>query len=126
LRALEKVADCDFEKLKKALNSNEDIRDNQFLIELRLTSGDLAVLDAIDELHDTKRAKEKFSVVNRNVDRENLKMMMQLIPIDKKEQKEFFKFEKKQNFDLNIIPSNSPTSTKVEQFLQKTNLTYRQ
>lgn len=126
LRALEKVAGCNFEELKETLNSNEDIRDNKFPTKLKLTSGDLSVLDAIDELYDTKRAKGKFSVENRNVDRENLKMMMQLIPIDKKEQKEFFKFEKKQNFDLNIIPSNSPTSTKVEQFLQKTNLTYRQ
>ncbi len=126
LRALEKVANCNFEKLKTALNSNEDIRDKQFLTELKLTSGDLSVLDAIDELYDTKRAKEKFSVVNRNVDRKNLEMMINLIPKDETKRKEFFKFEKEQNFDLNITPSNSPVSTKAEQFLQKTNLAYRQ
>ena len=125
LRALEKVADCDFEKLKKALNSNEDIRDNQFLIELRLTSGDLAVLDAIDELHDTKRAKEKFSVENRNVDRENLKMMMQLIPKDAAKREELFRLMKEKNFELEITPSNSPSPTIAKQLLQKTKLVYQ-
>jgi hypothetical protein len=124
LRALEKVADCDFYKLKKALNSNEDIRDNKFLKELELTSGDLSVLDAIDELHDTKRAKDKFIIKDQNVDRENLKMMMQSIPKDAVKREELFKLTKEQNFDLNIKiePSTSPTPTEAEQFLQKTNL----
>ena len=126
LRALEKVANCNFEKLKTALNSNEDIRDNKFLKELELTSGDLSVLDAIDGLYDTKRAKEKFNAADQNVARKNLEMMMRLIPKDKTTQVEFFKLTKEENFELKITPQNIIASTaRPQPFLQKINETTR-
>ena len=117
LNVLKKVADCDFDKLKEALNSKEN-RNHKLLQNLNLTSGDLAVLDAIDELHDTERARDNFTA--KNSKRENLKEFMGLIP--KNDRKKFFEFDKNNDVELRITkPSNNPsntTATKLEKIIR--------
>jgi hypothetical protein len=121
LNVLNKVAKCDFGKLKEALNSKEN-RNHKLLQDLKLTSGDLAVLDAIDELHDTKRTSNNF--VAKSSERKNLKEFMELIPRSKEDRKKLFAFEKNEDVELHITkPGNNPQNPqakKLEKTINKT------
>jgi hypothetical protein len=118
LKALKKVAGCDFDALKKALNSSEN-RENSLIKDLGLTSGDLSVLDVIDELRDTKRASDSFAA--KNSERTNLKEFLSLIP--EADRNKFFAFDKDKDVELRIIqPDNDPRNARARK-LEKTILT---
>ena len=111
LKALKKVANCDFDTLKEALNSSEN-RENSLIKDLGLTSGDLSVLDAIDELRDTKRANDSFAA--KNSKRTNLEEFLSLIPKEKNDRNKFFAFEKNEVVTLHITePSNGPKNARA-------------
>ncbi|MES2960765.1 MAG: hypothetical protein V4694_00075 [Pseudomonadota bacterium] len=115
LKVLSKVADCDFKKLKDALNS-KDNRNHKFLADHNLTSGDLAVLDALDELHQTNRAKHNFTT--KTSERANLKEMLSLIP--KTGRDKFFAFDKDHDVELRITKPGTGPKNPAAQKLHKT------
>ena len=118
VKVLEKIAGSDFKNDFEALKNELNSADNQKNTSIKslLNTGDLSILDAIDNLS-LERAVGSIGKINHS--RENLKTIINLIPENEKTQKEFFKFIKDENFNLTIQPSKNPQYPRAKQ-LSKT------